>query len=141
MITNLALNLCPSRQITIGLIIIHALTLASLSLYTADFVIKTLLTALILLHAYHTYRHYAALTNKKSISSLELNTREEWWLYSKSGMTKAELLGTSFITQYLIVLNFKTKQLLKTSVMLTRDSVSAEQWRKLRVYLTIQKLN
>ncbi len=130
------LKLKPSRQMAIGFILLHGLSFLAVFLYSCPVVIKALLACLVLVHGVHTYRYYAALQSVKSIQGVEFNTRGEWLLHKMYGYQKAQLLADSFITQYLIVLNFKTQRFLKTHVLLMRDSVSAEEWRKLRVYLT-----
>ena len=130
------LKLKPSRQMAISFIFLHGLSLLAIFLYSSPVVIKTLLACLVLVHGVHSYRYYAALQSVKSVQGVELNTRGEWLLHEVNGHHKAKLLADSFITQYLIVLNFKTQRFLKSHVLLMRDSVSAEEWRKLRVYLT-----
>jgi hypothetical protein len=130
------LKLKPSRQMAISFFLLHGLSFFAVFLYSCPVVIKVLLTCLVFMQGVHSYRYYAALQSVKSIQGVEFNTRGEWLLHEMHSHQKAQLLADSFITQYLIILNFKTQKFLKSHVLLMRDSVSAEEWRKLRVYLT-----
>lgn len=131
----LSLNLQCSKQITFWVILIHLISLVCINLYAIQFSIKLALMLLVLLHASHVYIYYVRLIHVDSVRSIELNTHGQWLLRKQQQWIEAELLDDSLVTHYLMVLNFKTKSYLNTSVILMRDSVSAEEWRRLRVYL------
>ena len=66
-----------------------------------------------------------------------------WLLLLKNGkVISAGLLGDSFITRYLIILNFKSTHTKKTySVLFWPDNLSAENFRKLRVVLLAGRMH
>ena len=135
--STLSLSLKFSQQLTLSLIILHLLVLLALSFYNFSFMLKLILSFLVLIHAGHVWQYYVALLNKGSIHNIILNTRGEWQLHQAENEQLAVLLPDSIVTQYLVILNFKTSKFLRVSVPIMRDSVSAEEWRKLRVYLEI----
>lgn len=133
--THFSLQLRASKQITYWLCFLHLLALFGLSLYAVNGLLKLCLGSLTFIHAVYVQRYYARLNYSESVRILELNTRGEWWLHQNQCSECASLLANSLMTQYLIVLNFKTSSFLTKSVLLMRDSLSGEDWHRLREYL------
>jgi hypothetical protein len=72
-----------------------------------------------------------------SIRQLWQDTEGQWLLLSKQGhLWPAQLLGTSFVRRYLVILNFKVLGKVKAvSVLLLPDIIHQDQLRRLRIQL------
>lgn len=134
----LSVKLQPSQQLGYFIIGIHAISLICIGLYTAPQALKIVLSFLVVLQAACTYRHFVLFKSPHSIIQLECTPHGKWFLVNTQlQLIAAELLGSSVVTHYLIILHFKSDAFFKRSVLLLRDSISKEEWRKLRVYLSL----
>lgn len=77
------------------------------------------------------------LISRKAIVQIKTSPTGEWVLLQRQGREiPAKLLGDSFISAYLVILNFRcvlTRR--RCSVLITRDNVSRNDFRQLSVYL------
>ncbi len=134
----LSVKLQPSWQLGYFIVGIHAISLICIGLYTAPHALKAGLSFLVVLQAACIYRRFVLFKSSHSIIQLEYTPHGKWLLINMHlQLIAAELLSSSVVTHYLIILHFKSDSFFKHSVLLLRDSLSKEEWRKLRVYLSI----
>lgn len=71
---------------------------------------------------------------KHDVSAIEFNKKTEWNLYDGSGgLLRAELLPSSVMWRYLLILNFFVLATQKTeTIVIFSDSFSLEEYRVLR---------
>ena len=99
--------------------------------------IKTTAILLISLATIWHMAQYALLLLPGSIIKLELTTRAEFFVTQRDGQKiKAEVLTTSFVAWYLVMLNLKfPASRLARHVVLIPDMLDSEAFRRLRVWL------
>ena len=134
---SLSVPLRPSTLLTIILCVAHFATIAlwwQLSI-PADFkLIGTLLFIVsLVLHC----RHHALLAAPKSIVAFELNDAMECTLETKNGKhITCEILGSTFVAPYLVVLNLKPLNSCSArSIVILADTIDVELFRQLRILL------
>lgn len=91
---------------------------------------------LILFLLFHYNKLYLTLKNKNSIISLEKNISHDWKIDLNDKQIRARLLNSSFVSNWLIILNFKndeTKQYY--SCLILSDSIETDTFRRLKIYL------
>lgn len=83
---------------------------------------------------------YAWISSESAIITLIIHN-DEWRLLTNDGQEiKAQLLGSSFNGSNLILLNFKRTRAKKNSVIIMKDTLDVNSWRKLRAYLTFTRV-
>lgn len=78
---------------------------------------------------------------KNSVYSLFKDQRDQWSIRLKEPKSyKISVLGTSFSSEFFIILNLIDESKRKYTAIITKDSVPDEQYRKLKVYINTHKL-
>lgn len=76
------------------------------------------------------------MTHKRAVIGFWKDNSEFWTLKKyNSERVYAQLLGTSLITHVLIVLRFRCEDNSKISIILSQQSLCAQDYRRLAVYL------
>ena len=132
--TPLQLDIHSSRQLIIGLVIISFLVIVSVLFISFAYYFKFLFLLFFIFFAFLSCKD---LNNKKRIIWKENN---EWKLIEAGESQDASLLASSFVSQWLTVLNFKLENTKKKTVIVFSDSINKEQFRKLRVRLKVDGL-
>lgn len=103
------------------------------------FWIKLPLVLFALAHAYHVLSRYALLRDAKAIVRCCVQDKTRWQLATKSGdIYKADILGDSWSSAFMVVLNFRQVHNQKrVSVLLLKGMLAPDVFRKLRVYLNV----
>lgn len=131
------LVLQPSRMLTVLLL---SVSLAACLILLCIPVLSWLKALAILLISLATIWHVAKnalLLLSKSIIKLELTSEAEFFVTQRDGQKiKAEVLTTSFVAWYLVMLNLKLPDSrLVRHVVLMPDMLDGEAFRQLRVWL------
>lgn len=131
------LVLQPSRMLTVLLL---SVSLAACLILLCMPVLSWLKALAILLISLATIWHVAKnalLLLSKSIIKLELTSEAEFFVTQRDGQKiKAEVLTTSFVAWYLVMLNLKLPDSrLVRHVVLMPDMLDGEAFRQLRVWL------
>lgn len=130
-VTEVRLQLQPSRQLAGGVVITHLLATAAVWLSVLPRWVSLLITLAVLLHLWHWLQgHWLGLDNR------ELRYRGgEWSLSSESGEASLRPLGEWLVTSWLIVLRFTQADGRQLNLVLPPDSGPPEELRRLRVVL------
>ncbi len=134
---SLTVPLKPSITLTVILCIAHLATIGlwwQLSI-PADF--KLIGTLLFLVSLVLYCRHHALLASPKSIVTFELNDAMECTLEAKNGeRITCEILGSTFVSPYLVVLNLKPlNNCSSRSIIILADTIDMNVFRQLRILL------
>lgn len=136
MLTPLRIDLKPSLGLGLSLafLFIGAGYILSASHLPVNYKVFSLLLFSISFGYY--LSRYIFLIWPQAITQVWYRGKSQWLILVKSGhLYSAELLGDSFVSAWLIILNFKTEKK-RISVILTRDILNKEQYRKLRMSLS-----
>ncbi|CAB1276605.1 protein YgfX [Candidatus Nitrosacidococcus tergens] len=135
--TPLYLNLSPSKILELYLVFIHSIALAALSFLDFSWQLHIVILILIGVSLFKSIKRYAFLSYLDSITQLIWEQKDTWCLVQKNGISyTGELLANSFISTYLVILNFKTASSWQPIyVILLKDNVNQTSFRKLRVRL------
>lgn len=130
----------PSKYFAIFLCTIHIGAICCIICLNIPIWLIILLTILTCYSFYVTLQRYALLNSNKAIIKLWKEKDNSWKLLNnKNQISNAHLRGDSFISRYLIILNFNlTKKFLATSISLCPDSLDKNILRRLRVLLTVK---
>ena len=133
----LSVKLKPSIHLTVILCIAHFMTISVWWQLTLPTDFKLIGSVILLVSLILYCRHHALLTSAKSIVALELNDAMECTLETRQGKhITCEILGSTFVAPYLVVLNLKSPNDASTrSVIILADAIDAELFRQLRVLL------
>jgi hypothetical protein len=139
------IKISPSLQKGLMIAIPHILVfILVLSISVLVLFLKSVLILLILLSAFYYSRIYLLNTSKNSVLQLKQNSLHNWWITTiesnkKNELFSVDLLPTSFISKWLIILNFVDNNGSKYNVFITADSISNNKFRNL--YSRIKLLN
>jgi len=132
----LSLSLEFSRSIRWGIIIVHGLVASVIVVTSSSFSVAVLLLLLVLGSYLYYYRWHVAQSLEKSIVQVKLNSTGDWFLInSKNKRIKAILQSTSFLSQYLLILNFSSLESKSYTVLIPRDRIDLHDFRQLTVRL------
>jgi len=132
----LSLSLEFSRSIRWGIIIVHGLVASVIVVTSSSFSVAVLLLLLVLGSYLYYYRWHVAQSLEKSIVQVKLNSTGDWFLInSKNKRIKAILQSTSFLSQYLLILNFSSLESKSYTVLIPRDRIDPDDFRQLTVRL------
>lgn len=129
-----------SRLQAAVVIVVHGLALALLPTLTLPVWVTAPLAVAVLLSLTIILREHVLLNSKRSICRLVWDADEHWTIYFTHGVSvPARLLPGSFVHHSLVVLIFalETKRR-RHALVLTRDSLDADTFRRLRVRLKIE---
>lgn len=125
------------------LILIHLLAAAALALWIPQWWMLVPTAALLLSSlGYHWFRH-ARLQGRALIVRAVWQTQGDWRVFQNAGdePVKAELLADSFVHPLLIILNFRLPGPGgRQSLLVCRDSIDADSFRRLRARLNVSVL-
>jgi len=103
--------------------------------------VKGLVSVIIVASLYYYFRLHYFSNLKKSIMSIQLDSTNNWYLTSTNNRKiAASLLPSSFISNILIILNYIDINNRKFNIIITSDSLSKSEFRRLRVRLKNTKL-
>ncbi len=118
--------------------IIHALAVFSCLVAVVPMVIKIVLPVGVLLHLMFTLHQKAKLTGSK----LQYSSSQAWQLSMVgNNFDPIEILSSTVITPLAIFLHFKKQSGKKQSMLIFKDAISSEAFRKLTVELRVNSLN
>lgn len=126
----------PSRQLILSIVFIHTLVLLSLYQINIQLYVFIELSVFLIISTVYFVLRDGRLTLAESWVSLRLEEKQ-LVLANRAGREfLVQLLPSSFVTPYLITLNFKVAEKWGgASVVLMRGSLSEEQARQLRLAL------
>jgi hypothetical protein len=135
---SLRCHLKASKNIGVFIAILHFLIAIIVVLMTASLsIISMLLLIMVIISSYfYYYQWHVARVLKKSIVEIHINSLENWSIFSYTGKRiKVDLLGSSFSSQSLIILNFCSFNSKKYTVLITKNMLNEDEFRHLRVRL------
>jgi hypothetical protein len=135
---SLKLYLKPSKNINRGLVVVHLLVASIMLLTLGLTLVLTLSLSAIIASYWYFYRWHVAQSLKKSIIEVSLNALGCWSLRTIS--TKYDnvtLLSNSFISQYLIILNFRISPRRTYTALIVKSELGENKFRHLIVCLKI----
>ncbi len=125
-----------SRSLALMLLLSHAAALAVVPPLQLGLMFKLLLaTAVVSSLTYYARRDLLGL-GRSAVVGVEWSDAGGWGLIDREGnCSAATLLGSSYLHRYLLTLNFRLPGGTKRRLILTPDSVDADQFRRLRARL------
>lgn len=131
----LMLEIKPSLQKSLLLIIPHILTLLiviSVKPFPVSF--RFILATLVLLSTVYFFRLHFFKSLKNSVNSISQDSAKNWLIFIKDNEQKeVELLGSSFVSNMLIIINYIDINYNKYNVIIAPDSLSSDEFRRLIV--------
>ena len=156
--TPLRLEVKPSQILLYFLLVIHLIALLITYLLKFNLLLSGFISTLIILSAYFVISKYAILNSSKAIVKLIWDANDEWIIETKSGNTvQAKLKQDSYIHPFITILIFnrilEAEQRNPSSisglqnlhpnyrynVILLKDNIAANDFRRLRVRLKVGK--
>ena len=134
----LGLQLKSSKDIAIMIAIMHILVVIIILLMTDPTPVFPILLLIIILSGsyFYYYQWHVMRTLDKSILELRINALGDWSvLLSTEKCIKVNLLCNSFVSSYLMVLNFSSINSINYIVVITKNMLSKDELRHLRVRL------
>jgi hypothetical protein len=129
--TPLQLDIQSSRQLALLLAVIGALVVISLLIVSFIFYLNILFLFLFLSLVFINYKN---INIEKIIVWKEGN---KWEITEEGVSINASLLASSFVSQWLTVLNFKLDNKQSKTVLVFTDAIHQDQFRRLRVRLKV----
>ena len=132
----LRIKLQPSQFLGIFIISSHILTFSVLWVLPIPSVFILLISPMFILSAYKKLEQHGLLGSKNRIQEVIHDSDGDWKLvWSDNREDYAGVQSDSYRHPFISVLNFKTEDNEKCSVILLPDSVDKESFRRLRVLL------
>lgn len=127
----------PSYRLAAILSLAHLAAAGLLGLLELSLGIKAIATAALVFSLIYYLRQDALLTANDAVEFFELSDEMQCTLTTRSGESVGcSLLGSTFVTPYLTVLNLKPSgKILTRSVVILSDGIDVEEFRQLRVWL------
>lgn len=133
-------TLSPSRYLALMLDVAHGAALLALVMLTVPVWVKFTLTVLLLLNLAYQLRRTAWLIAPSAVAAFRFEDGAVLLDTRAGKQFTATLLANSLVTPYLTVLNVLPQGArLFRSVLVLPDSLDAESFRRLRVYLRWQE--
>lgn len=134
---SLVLQRRPSRQLAILLFIAHLASFGLLWTLTAPLWFKVIITGLLVASLIYYLRQDAFLTSSAAITAFKLTNAQKCITTTRSGaITKGSLLANTFVSPYLTVILIQSQgKWLSRSIVILPDSLDADTFRRLRVWL------
>lgn len=134
----LRFQLKSNKNIGILIAIVHFLV-AIIIVLMIDFlpIIVTLLLLIVITGSYfYYYQWHVTRVLEKSIVEIDINSLEDWSVFSYTGKRiKVDLLSSSFSSQSLIILNLRSLNSRKYTVLITKNMLTEDEFRHLSVRL------
>ena len=127
----------PSYRLAAILSLAHLATAGLLGLLELPLGINAITAAALVFSLIYYLRQDALLTANDAVEFFELSGEMQCTLTTRSGESMScSLLGGTFVTPYLTVLNLKPAgKFFSRSVVILPDGIDAEEFRQLRVWL------
>lgn len=109
-----------------------------------DLIYLLLSLVFILASYYYFVRLHLKRNLNKSICEIRKSINDEWSLVLKNkSEQRVSILPSSFSSRFLIILNFQNTDIKKDSysAIITPDSISIEEFRRLKVFIKTKKLS
>lgn len=135
---DLVFELNPSRLYFCLVFMITCLSVGVILLLPIFAAFKFVLCAVTLLYGVRLLYCEVRLLGAHAIRRFRNEENEHWFVETNAGAFTAPLLGESVITQFVIILRFKTKQPFykpAPSCVIFRHSLADDQYRRLRCIL------
>lgn len=129
--SQLLIRLSPSLIYRNLLLLIGLLALLAIFLIDVHLAFQLMLVLLLVLLL------KSAWANNQSLD-LHCNAQGEWLLYDGQQKLPVQLLAESVVTPRFAVLQFKTQRARRRSVVIFRDSLGEDDFRRLRVRLRVE---
>jgi hypothetical protein len=127
----------PSRRLALFLLTVHVLSFLAAWLNPLAIWLKLPLSLCVLFSLWLAFKRHA---NGPEIAGLQLKPDESWDLHlARDEKAEARLLGSSIANPWFVLLHFKTENK-RYSVLMPRDSLEPEAFRRLRVALKVVKI-
>ncbi len=129
-------SLHASLLLTALLVVLHGISLVIIALVTLAYWLKCLLATWVAVSAWCSITRQGLRSSSKAICACWLN-QQAWHLLTRDNkLLRGQLLGCSFISPYVSVLNFScAKSIIALTLM--PDAMEPEAYRRLRVYLKL----
>ncbi len=89
---------------------------------------------------YYFYRWHVSRTLSKSILELHINSSGDWTLITATKKHNNVIpLDSSFSSQHLMIINFSISTISQYTLLITKDMISKNEFRRLRVRLKIKQ--
>jgi len=132
----LYLELRPSRIFALVLLVIHLGAVGCLLMVPLPWPVRVVAAGTVLFSFRYTLFRRALLRHDKSVTALLWDDLGEWKLFFSSGEEAARLEPDTFVSSWLVVLNFSAASATgRHSVVIFPDSLDRESFRRLRVRL------
>ncbi len=96
--------------------------------------IRILLLSLIVTSLFYYLRKYIFLTDKTVIRKIKYDSNQKWSIFLENNeQHEVELLPTSYISNWLIIFNFKQNKTIVRTAILTKDSTEKAYFRRLKI--------
>ncbi|MDO9470690.1 MAG: hypothetical protein Q7J23_08220 [Nitrosomonas sp.] len=127
----------PSYRLAAILSLAHLATAGLLWLLELPLGIQAIAAAALVFSLIYYLRQDALLTANDAVEFFELSSEMQCTLTTRSGESMGcSILGDTFVTPYLTVLNLKPSgKFLTRSVVILPDGIDVEEFRQLRVWL------
>ena len=134
---KLNLTLRPSKQFQYFIGFVHLGAMLCVLLISISLLIKIVLIFFCFISLLTIMWKYALLQHHQSISNVLVDGYDNWQLINKNGEKfVGELMGDSLLTNFLIILNFRSIDInKKCSVVIFKDSLSQRAFRELCRFL------
>lgn len=133
----LSIHRQPSHRLAIILSLAHLAAAGLLWPLALAWGIKVIVVVALVISLIYYLRRDALLTANNALVALELSDEMQCTFITYSGESIAcAILGSTFVAPYLVVLNLKlAENFFMCSVVILPDSIDAEEFRQLRVWL------
>jgi len=116
-----------------------------LSVDAFPLMLKVFLIILIVLSFSYYLRLHLVLTSKKSVLFIKQDSAKNWFITFNSKPAETELISvkllpSSFISRFLIVLNYQDSQDTKHSILITKDSCYSNEFRYLMIAIKLANI-
>lgn len=134
---DLHIHLQPSYRLVTILSLAHSAVAILLWPLALSWGVKAILVTLLLISLIYYLRKDALLVANNAVVALTLTDEMSCVLAMRSGRLMAcSVLGNSFVAPYLTVINLQSEgKFCERSVVILPDSLGAEEFRRLRVWL------
>jgi hypothetical protein len=125
-----------SRTLSLMTLLLYIGAEVALLLSTVAWYGQLLLTGLLIMQAQNYLRRHIWLRDHESVVALACSSSGLWSLQlANSALKFADLRPTSFVTHFLIILLFITEDQRRISVIITRNSIGFQPFRRLLIHL------
>lgn len=140
------LILHPSRYFLIFLLLCHLGAVAAITVLPLPIWGILLLTTLLAANLVYDIRRHIVRKSPQTPLKLWLDEKDQWFLSRRDKLViPVSLLGDSFCSAFVIILNFKPipedKKPRRISVVIFPDSVDPASYRELKAWMAIKRLS